>query len=115
MKIIQPDLSDLFFLTIKIINPKILEDCEREYRFHETRRWRFDFAWKAHKIAVECDGIAKQAGGGRHNTDADRDKINTATMNGWKVFRFSGKQIRNEPDKCLSFFEKFIKVKKIDE
>ena len=28
---------------------------EREFRFCE-RRWRFDFAWPSHKVAVEIDG-----------------------------------------------------------
>lgn len=29
---------------------------EREYRFHETRKWRLDFYHKASKTAVEIDG-----------------------------------------------------------
>ena len=28
----------------------------REYRFASLRRWRFDFAWIAEKVAVEIDG-----------------------------------------------------------
>lgn len=30
--------------------------CEREFRFHPTRRWRFDFAWQPEKLAVEVEG-----------------------------------------------------------
>ena len=26
----------------------------QEYRFHATRRWRFDFAWPAAKVAVDA-------------------------------------------------------------
>ena len=29
---------------------------EREWRFHPKRRWRFDFAWPAEKVAVEVEG-----------------------------------------------------------
>lgn len=27
-----------------------------EYKFHESRRWRFDYAWPDHKIALEVEG-----------------------------------------------------------
>ena len=27
-----------------------------EFRFHPERKWRFDFAWPEHKIAVEQEG-----------------------------------------------------------
>ena len=27
-----------------------------QFRFHETRKWRFDFAWIEEKLAVEIDG-----------------------------------------------------------
>ena len=31
-----------------------------EHRFHETRRWRFDFAWPDHRVALEIAGGVKQ-------------------------------------------------------
>ena len=40
-------------------------DMVREYRFHGTRKWRFDYAVPALKIAVKCDGGVW--GYGRHN------------------------------------------------
>ena len=27
-----------------------------EYRFHPTRKWRFDYAWPENKIALEVEG-----------------------------------------------------------
>src|ERR1044072_3735597 len=33
-----------------------------EYRFHPTRKWRFDFAWPEHKLALEIQGGAWVAG-----------------------------------------------------
>ncbi len=64
---------------------------EREYRFHETRRWRFDFAWPELMVAVECEGgIHVQ---GRHSRgksmESDMTKYNAATELGWRVFRYS--------------------------
>jgi very-short-patch-repair endonuclease len=62
---------------------------EREFRFHPERKWRFDFAWPEHKLAVEIEGL----GGGRHQRmagfKADCEKYNAALLQGWSVFRFT--------------------------
>jgi very-short-patch-repair endonuclease len=61
-------------------------DMVREYQFHPTRRWRFDFASPSLMVAVEIEGR------GRHQTiagvRADCEKYNTAAALGWRVFRF---------------------------
>ncbi len=67
----------------------------REWRFDAVRRWRFDAAWPERMLAVECDGGQWKPGGGRHNTDADREKLNAAAVLGWRVLRFSGDQVRD--------------------
>lgn len=72
-----------------------------EYRFHPTRHWRFDFAWPARGVAVEVDGGQWKAGGGRHNTDADREKLNTAAALGWRVLRFSRAWLETDPAGCV--------------
>ena len=70
---------------------------KREYRFHETRRWRFDFAWPDYMLAVEVDGLTLE--GGRHQrfkgVEGDNDKINTAQILGWMVLRFSQNQVKD--------------------
>jgi len=72
-----------------------LPQPEREYRFHETRKWRFDFAWPRVKLAVECDGGLFS--GGRHTRGAgyakDTEKFNTAVLLGWRVLHFTKQQI----------------------
>ena len=40
---------------------------DREYQFHPTRKWRFDFAHLDRKIAVECEGGIWRQGGGAHS------------------------------------------------
>lgn len=64
---------------------------EREHRFHPTRRWRFDFVWIDHKLAVEIDGGAFMAG--RHNRAipqaSDCEKVNAAILLGWRVLKFN--------------------------
>lgn len=70
----------------------------REYRFHETRKFRFDFAWIEEKLAVEIEGGIWINGG--HNRGVgyskDMEKYNLATLRGWKVLRFAPKDIKNE-------------------
>ena len=97
----QKDLSIDFKVFLKIFGKESNEGWVQEHRFHSVRRWRFDFAWPSRMVAVECDGIIWKACGGRHNTDADRDKINTAISLGWSVLRFSGNQIKSDPIGCI--------------
>lgn len=57
---------------------------EREFEFSTERKWRFDFAWPAIKVAVEIQGF-----GGGHQSIAglarDAEKIRDAMANGWIV------------------------------
>lgn len=68
-----------------------------ELRFHPVRRWRFDLAWPADKLAVEIDGGIWTAG--RHTRGAgmegDNEKINSAILLGWRVLRFSSGQAKS--------------------
>ncbi len=69
---------------------------EREYRFHQTRAFRFDFAWPKVKLAVEIDGGVHN--GGRHvrgkGFEQDLIKMNEAILEGWTVLRFSTGQVK---------------------
>lgn len=64
---------------------------ETEYRFHPTRRWRFDFAWPDDKVAVEIEGGVWTRG--RHTRPTgymgDLEKYNEAVKLGWKVLRYT--------------------------
>ena len=69
----------------------------REFLFHPERKWRMDFAWPEFGVAVEIEGgIWKN---GRHTRPrgflGDVEKYNAATTIGWKVLRFTGKDIRD--------------------
>lgn len=64
---------------------------EREYKFHPTRKWRFDYAWPKIKLAAEIEGGSWVAG--RHTRgagfEADLIKYNSAAEAGWYVLRFT--------------------------
>lgn len=78
-----------------------LPEAKREFRFHPVRRWRFDWAWPDSKLAVEVDGGQWVRGGGRHNSDKDREKLNAAAVEGWRVLRFSGGMLKRDPAGCI--------------
>lgn len=82
-----------------------------EYAFHPDRNWRFDWAMPSRKIAVEVDGGQWMPGGGRHGTDGDREKLNEAAALGWLVFRFSPKQLRDDPEKCVRQVERALRLR----
>jgi very-short-patch-repair endonuclease len=60
-----------------------------EHRFHEARKWRFDYAWPEQRVALEIEGGVYT--GGRHTRgkgfEKDCEKYNAATLAGWRVFR----------------------------
>jgi len=70
---------------------------EREYKFHPTRKWRFDFAFPPFMIAAEIEGGIFS--GGRHTRgtgyQADCEKYNEAAALGWRVFRFTPEMLKN--------------------
>lgn len=82
----KPAQTD-FFTTLCRSDLKV--DCVKEYRFHPTRKWRFDYAIPEHKIALEIEGGVWT--GGRHTSPKgflnDVEKYNMATLMGWRVFR----------------------------
>ncbi|MCC6352311.1 MAG: hypothetical protein IT577_00415 [Verrucomicrobiae bacterium] len=63
----------------------------REHRFAPPRRWRFDFAHPASRIAIELEGGVWNRG--RHNRPrgfiADCEKYSAAALAGWTVVRLT--------------------------
>ena len=87
-------LEALFELHLKARN---VTAFEREYRFHPKRRWRLDFAWPVHKLAVEIQGGIFTRG--RHTRGAaltrEYEKLNAAQLLGWTVLLVTGAQVES--------------------
>lgn len=70
---------------------------EREFKFHPERRWKFDFALPAQKLAVEIEGGIYS--NGRHTRPegfaADMEKYNAAAMMGWRVLRYTTEMVKS--------------------
>ncbi|WP_223254521.1 endonuclease domain-containing protein [Bacillus sp. HNG] len=69
-------------------------------------RYRIDITLPQYKLAIECDGKAN------HSTPAqkahDRRKNDHLRKNGWKVLRFSGRQIYRNMPTVIKRIEKAI-------
>src|SRR5579871_3812123 len=68
-----------------------------EYRFAPPRRWRFDFAWPAHRLALEVEGGVWS--GGRHvrgkGYERDCEKYSEAALRGWRVLRVTSGMVKD--------------------
>ena len=77
-------------LVIQMKREKIPQ-AVRGHRFHEDRRWQFDFCYPDLKLAFEVEGGIWRRGGGAHSSGLailrDIEKYNAATLLGWRVFR----------------------------
>ena len=82
----------------KIIKKELRLDVVPEYKFHPTRKWRFDFAIPEYKIAIEVEGGAYT--NGRHTRGKgfvnDMEKYNEVVCLGWALIRVT-------PDQLLTF------------
>ena len=69
-----------------------------EYWFAKPRRWRFDYAWPEHKLALEVQGGIWTKG--RHTRGAamlkEWEKLNTAAEMGWRILYCQPKELLKE-------------------
>jgi hypothetical protein len=79
-----------------------------EYQFCEHRKWRFDAAVVGLKVGFEIEGGIYIRGAhtrGQHY-ESDMEKYNTAAALGWKVWRFTPKQVLRGEAKA--FIERYL-------
>ncbi len=70
-------------------------DLVKEYRFHQARKWRADFAHLPSHTLIEIEGGIWV--NGRHNRAAgfaaDLEKYLEAALDGWRVVRLGPKEL----------------------
>lgn len=93
---------------IKLILQLLKIDFVAEYKFHETRKWRFDIAIPSMKVAIEYEGIMSRKS--RHTTitgySKDCDKYNAATIAGWRVLRYNALNYKSVGEDMMSLIKK---------
>ncbi len=103
----DPDQKHIFLYYWRIYAPKTLHHIwVTEFQFagsldFKPREFQFDWCSQKHMIGVEIDGGQRKAGGGRHGSDGDREKLNYAAACGYRVFRFSPAMLANDPETCI--------------
>ena len=101
-------LEESLWLWLKYVQP---DQWQREFRFHPTRKWRFDFAHHDCKLAIEVDGLLWSGKGGRHQRgkgyEKDCEKMAEAMVLGWRVLRVTGSMIRS--GEVYTYIEKLTK------
>jgi hypothetical protein len=102
------ELENTLLFQIKALN---LPKPVIEYKFHPTRRWRFDIAWPELMLAVEVEGGTWI--NGRHSRgsgmEADLEKYGEAMKLGWNVYRCSSGMIKS--GKAVETIELLIGMK----
>jgi very-short-patch-repair endonuclease len=114
---------------MKIFETTFKTEVVSEYKFCDTRKWRFDFCIPKYKIAIEVEGgvferrtYKDKSGklitvqGGRHNSVKgflnDIEKYNAASLLGYTLFRFTPSNIVSAY--ALDMISMFIENKKAD-
>jgi very-short-patch-repair endonuclease len=93
------------FLWTTISSIELIE----EHRFHDTRKWRLDFADIQSKVGIEIQGGIWN--GGRHGRGygiaQDNEKSNEAIFCGWVIIKLAGNHITKENlEKIATLIEK---------
>lgn len=94
------DNAPVLVALMETYSPILLKGMAREFQFCE-RKWRFDLAYPAHLLAIEIQGGRWKAGGGRHMTAGDFEKMQRACALGWRVFPVLPAQLKSDPLRLL--------------
>jgi Protein of unknown function (DUF559) len=94
------DCAPVLVEWLRILAPD-LPTATQEYRFIPDRAYRFDMAWPDKMLACEVDGGRNAPRGGKHASDADYEKLNSALLSGWRVLRFTTHQVTHNPAGCV--------------
>lgn len=70
-----------------------------EVKFHDTRKWRLDFAYPDRRIAIEYQGGNFSGGKGGHSSIAglmrDYEKFTEAALHGWLLILIDAASVRS--------------------
>ena len=111
MKKLTNDTNTRFYA--RLFSQQLGEKVEAEYRFHPKRRWLIDLAIPARKLAIEIEGGVYTGGRHTHPTGfmKDMEKYNSLALCGWRLLRFTPKQIKRETNRVLALIEAALCLK----
>ena len=105
--------ADGLWVQLSLIMRYTPAKIEREFRFHPTRKWRFDCALPVLKIGCEYHGGLFMSRRGGHQsvkgTRNDWEKLNEAQMLGWMVLQFGPDETRT--GEAMNVIERAIRLR----
>jgi very-short-patch-repair endonuclease len=99
-------------LLLGLLNDAFPRQWKSEYKGIEGRKFRFDAANPSAQIAVEIEGAIWMGNKGGHTTGIgytkDMEKYNLATLEGWRILRYSPAILKKTPEKIIEDVRKLI-------
>ena len=91
-----------------------IEGIELEFKGAiPKRRFSLDIAIPSLKIAIEVDGW-QYHGKYKESHTRDRERQNLLTLAGWRILRYTAKQINESIESCVSEIESLVELVKND-
>lgn len=75
------------------------------------RTFKLDLASEALRICVEVDGGLMRAGGGKHATTRDKQKIRELVIDGWAVLIFASTEVHRDPLGCIADIWRLVEAR----
>lgn len=99
----KSELESMLLGYLELLAPE-LPSPEFQYYPRKDKDWRIDFVYEDKKIAIEVDGGERMLIGGHTWGEGfvrDRIQQNWLVLRGWRVLRFAGSQIKDNPQYCI--------------
>lgn len=99
-----------FLFYFRIFASENLPTPTEQFRFHSTRRWRWDFSWPDKKLAIELQGGTWVHGRHSHGSgqSGDYEKHNAAIELGWTVLYYTTDMINKNPEEVIKQIERVL-------
>ena len=105
----------LFLDAMRLLAPDLPLPDSEQFQLASMPKYFFDFAYTAEKIIIECDGGENIPLGGHGFGERfvrDRLKQNQATLEGWRILRFAGSQLSDNPQYCVDCVRTLLIIKR---
>lgn len=77
-----------------------------EYKFHNFREWRLDFAHPESRVAIEFEGYGHQKD---NRYKSDLDKYNALAFEGWALFRCTKAMVEKDAERLCRMVAECIR------
>lgn len=103
---VHADRADWLMEALRVHAP----DLPAPVRDHPFLSFRVDLAWPLQNVGVEVNGGLKRAGGGKHATSRDHQKVRQLVLAGWAVLVFTSSEVVHDPLMCIEDIRRALKL-----